>query len=372
MTIRKLTSIILAIVMIISISVITVSADYDAVIAENETVAISASYKEAATVKFVAAETKKLALKSDSYDIFCTAYDENHERLGWLYSDGASVEYEFEAGKTYYFEIMTYSMKVVTINITLECAHSYVGDTCEWCGKVCDHNTEISYLKICECGYAFCGTDIKCGDTVSVSGSDSVIRFVPEETGAYILRSDSEDNDPACDLFCGTEYVDFADDFGYDWDFVLFAELEAGVTYYYYIIDYGYEAAGAFNVTLSKAVHTAEDGAEHPIEYHDFYWGTCQEMTYTAGLYCAECDEYIEGHLEDGYGWHDDLNEDYICDLCGEIMIEDLLFYSDFSIIFDIMIEFLIFIEEVITVMFEIFGIDENDFPFSLINAFIG
>ena len=105
MTIRKLTSIILAIVMIISISVITVSADYDAVIAENETVVISASFEEAATVKFVAAETKKLALKSDSYDIFCTVYDENYERLELLYSDGASIEYEFEAGKTYSYTV---------------------------------------------------------------------------------------------------------------------------------------------------------------------------------------------------------------------------------------------------------------------------
>ena len=103
---------------------------------------------------------------------------------------------------------------------------------------------------------------------------------------------------------------------------------------------------------LSKAVHTAEDGAEHPIEYHDSHWGTCQEMTYTDGLYCAECGEYIEGHLEYGYGWHEDEDADYICDLCGEIMIEDLFLYSDFSFLFDIMIEFLEFIEKVITVMF--------------------
>ena len=53
-------------------------------------------------------------------------------------------------------------------------------------------------------------------------------------------------------------------------------------------------------------------------------------------------------------------------------MIEDILFDSDFSIIFDIMVEMLEFIEKVINVMFALFGIDETDFPFSFINAIIG
>ena len=84
MTIRKLTSIILTMVMLVSISVITASAaDFDAVIAENETMQVSASFDKTATIKFVSAESKTLALKSENLEEygFCDLYDENEEFL---------------------------------------------------------------------------------------------------------------------------------------------------------------------------------------------------------------------------------------------------------------------------------------------------
>ena len=93
----------------------------------------------------------------------------------------------------------------------------------------------------------------------------------------------------------------------------------------------------SYDVMLTKAVHTADDGSEHDVEYHDWYYGTCQEITYTEGIYCPECDEYIEGHLEDGYGYHEDWDYDGMCDYCGESLQGESLI----DIIFDFLDEFL-------------------------------
>ncbi len=325
MTIRKFTSILLTMVMLVSISVITASAAYDAVIAENETVQVSASFDEIAVVKFVPTESKTLTFKSEMIETyaFCTLYDENNEWYesseGSLIDMNFAITYDFEAGKTYYFDIRTYSDDVVTFNVTLECAHSYVGDTCENCGNVCDHNTDINLIRVCECGSVFDGTDIACGDTVAVSGENEIVvfRFVPEETDAYIFRSNGPDADPYGLIFFGKQFYEGNDDFGEGYDFLVFAELTAGEAYYFLVEEYN---GAPYEISLTKAVHTAEDGSEHTVEFHDYNFGTCKEIVYTPGLYCAECDKYIEGHLAEGFGFHDDYDWDGYCDYCDQFL----------------------------------------------------
>ena len=345
MTIRKLTSIILTMVMLVSISVISASAaDFDAVIAENETIQVSASFDKTATIKFVSAESKTLALKSENLEEygFCDLYDENEEFLESSYENLVDTDftlvYDFEAGKTYYFDICVFSDEELTFSISLVCAHEYTDGVCDNCGVACDHNTDGNILMMCDCGAVYNGSDIACGDTDTVEPEAdkkfSVFRFIPEETGNYIFRSLSDEADPIAYLFYDSEFYAGNDDFGDSYNFVVFAELTEGETYYFITEEFN---DMSYDVMLTKAVHTADDGSEHDVEYHDWYYGTCQEITYTEGIYCPECDEYIEGHLEDGYGYHEDWDYDGMCDYCGESLQGESLI----DIIFDFLDEFL-------------------------------
>lgn len=377
MTIRKLTSIILTMVMLISISVISVSA-YDATIAESETISVSAAYDAAYTVKFVPAENATLVFESlaDGVDTFCELYDENDELV--FYSDDNDlglnffIEYEFEEGKTYYFNIYSYEEDAVIFDVVLRCSHSFTDDTCDNCGVVCDHSTDKSIFAVCDCGYAYGGADIKCGDTVTVDYAlqPVVFRFIPEESGAYIFSSSSEESDPYCDI-CDASKIPFggSDDFADTLDFLLYAELEAGETYYYMIADYDENVT--FDVTLTKSVHTAKDGTEHRVEYHEYAMGTCQEMEYSEGLYCPECEEYIAGHIETGYGIHEDFDWDNICDYCGEEMYEEDTVIPVLDDLLDFMIRTIEFFEDVLFTLLSLFGISESDFSCNIFDYII-
>ena len=342
MKIRKFIAIILTMVMLVSISVITVSASYEASIAENETVTVSVSLENSCTLKFVPTEDKTLALTSD-YDesiLLCYVYDENNEFVAWSYTNIADTRfnlvYDFEAGKTYYFEINTYTEEAVTFDVTLGCAHSYTDGICDNCGNLCDHSYGYSRIKLCDCGYAYGGEDIACDETVAISAETpaTVFRFIPEESGNYIFRSDAPDGDPMVYLFSGNDVVNANDDFSDSYDFLIFCELTAGEAYYFYVDNY---MESDYEVSLTKAVHTLDDGTEHEVEFYESEYNvTCQEIVYTDGIYCPECDEYIEGHLEEGYGWCEDNDFDDYCDYCGESM-----YISDFDEIVDLFFEFL-------------------------------
>jgi hypothetical protein len=79
----------------------------------------------------------------------------------------------WEAGKTYYFAIRSYSEEEIIINVTLGCAHSYTDGVCDICGAVCDHSVaDVSLVKVCECGSVYKGNDIACGDTFTVVPDD--------------------------------------------------------------------------------------------------------------------------------------------------------------------------------------------------------
>ena len=63
------------------------------------------------------------------------------------------------------------------------------------------------------------------------------------------------------------------------------------------------------------AVHTADDGSEHDLEYVEETESTRIEHGYTEGLYCSECDEYTWGHEEREISdWHWDWDDNGICD----------------------------------------------------------
>lgn len=359
MKIRKFIAIILTMVMLVSISAIAVSASYEASISENETVTVTVAYEDGCTLKFVPTEDKTLALTSDYEEtlILCILTDENSDFLEFSPTSIAdrrlNLVYAFEAGKTYYFEINAYTEETVTFDVTLGCAHSYTDGVCDNCGNECDHSYEYNLVKLCDCGYAYGGEDIYCDETVAISAEtpESVFRFIPEESGNYIFRSDAPDGDPMAYLFWGNACLADNDDFSDSYDFLVFCELTAGETYYFYVENY---MGSDFEVSLAKAVHTLDDGTEHEVEFYETdYYATCQEIVYTDGIYCPECDEYIEGHLEYGYGYCEDNDFDDYCDYCGESMyISD--FDSIVDIFFQLIYEFIVAVQGILDFIVEI------------------
>ncbi len=167
--------------------------------------------------------------------------------------------------------------------------------------------------------------EIELGETITVStpnyydGEFAYIKFVPEESGNYIFKSvsDPEKSDPACNLYNSNfEQIESSDDVN-GYDFFLVYYLEEGETYYFEVFNYLEDVV--CSLTLSRAVHTADDGTEHELEFVAETYSTCTEHGYSAGLYCPECDEYVSGHEEkELLDWHPDEDGDDICDDCGE------------------------------------------------------
>ena len=331
MTIKKLSAIFLSIVMMLSVLSVAVSAAET--IVPYERISVTVSDSNNATFRFVPEETKNYIVTSyatgddDPYAYIETEYD-----TIMIDDDNAmnfAAKLEFEAGVEYIITIGAYSDDDVTFDIALECVHEWDEDTCVTCKKVCTHETKGTKFKTCVCGKVSKATIIELGETVDVAfnGLAPIIRkFVPEEDVAAVLYSDVVINgimyDASVTIYnAAGEELAYNDDFNGSYNFVIWYEFEAGETYFIEVSTYYEDLSLEFS--LVKAAHTADDGAEHDVVYTDYQSGTCQELSYTEGLYCADCDIYFAGHFEDGYGFCCDEDEDGLCDVCGDGTIYD-------------------------------------------------
>lgn len=333
---RKLLAIIISVVMIFSSLSIAVSAedvfeaDYE--IRYGETITVSVSPIESdqyVYVKFVPEKDGSFRLSSDSEDSdpYCDLYDATGEWLECA-DDGYDtwnfeLNYSFTAGETYYFALADYSCGS-TWKITLSCAHEYdENGYCIYCQDECPHDTSGSLIPVCDCGKVYDGKDIKAGDELNISVSDEdssyvLLRFIPDESGTYLMKSVDAQTDPYCDLYDSYgEWVSGNDDssleaVGYNFTFAY--HFEAGETYYFYLSDF--EDIAEYKIVFDKATHEAEDGI-HNLEYTEEVHGSCIEPYYTEGLYCPVCDEYIYGHEEYIDYSHVDDDWDSVCDVCG-------------------------------------------------------
>ncbi len=371
---KKLLSIIISLLLIFSAASVSASAadafDADCKIGFGEKITISVPYYENETsftfVKFVADETRELVFKSfadsDVSDPYCELYSADGEFLCYADDDvflNFELSYEFTQGETYYFAVFDY-MSDSTVDVALECKHSYAGNTCSFCGNVCDHATEGRFANICECGSIFGGFVLEPGEvTVTYEGTDLYYKFVPDEDGIYVLKSHADENaDPYGELYdADGELMDAADDSSEDYNFTLFYEFSAGETYYLSVYDYSESAE--WKMTLEKAVHTTEDNDEHNLVITEEVEGTCQEMSYSKGLYCPECDIYVAGHEELGYSFHIDYDWDELCDYCGTELVYEEYPETDINEIFNLFIDLVrqlfSFYEDLIKRGFELF-----------------
>lgn len=307
--------------------------DYDYEIEYDETITVSVPNSDSgdvAYIKFVPETDGNFALVSHAdgeIDPTCALYDSDMN-----YLDGNDdfedmnfrMAYNFTAGKPYYFAVSAYS-EDAEFDVSLVCGHTYDDGVCTVCGNECDHEINAEISCICECGKVFEGEDISTGDEIEFDAAEhedyAYFRFVPEESGYYVFKSvsDSEESDPACNLYDSEfEYIENSDDVN-GYDFLIFCELEAGETYYFQIWNNYSDAV--CSLELSRAVHTADDGTEHDLEFVEETYSDCTEHGYSAGLYCPDCDKYVSGHEElELSDDHNDEDGDNICDECGNMV----------------------------------------------------
>ncbi len=310
--------------------------DYNYEIRLNETITVFAplyDLDDYAYIKFVPQKDGVYALKSfdnDERDPICVIFDADMEYLDEN-DDYNGVEffaeYEFTAGKTYYFGVSVYSEEA-DINVTLVCVHDYEDGICTKCSKECNH--ELTELKpfSCECGEVFAGKDISAGaelehDCAELDNEKRWYRFVPEESGVYVFDSITVPgviSDPRADLLNEFgEWLDYNDDYDGSLDFKLFYSFEAGETYYLEVFNAYLDSS--FTVRLEKFTHTADDGSKHSdVEIIDETYSNCTEHGYSKGIFCNECEEFVLGHEEYllDEGCHPDDDGDETCDLCGK------------------------------------------------------
>ncbi len=360
MTTKKLLSIILSLVMLLSVLSVTASAA-DNVLKPYERVSVTASESTNPVFTFVSEETVTYKLTSyapDEIDPYCYVQTEDGEvdetfddsDFGYNFSD----EFEFEAGVVYYITVLTYSEEEATFDIALNCVHKWDENTCEYCKKVCDHDVNSTGFMTCECGKVSETPVIELGETVTVFDmtGDYAVKFIPDEDVTAILSSNVYTEESQYDVSAkiyDSEYEEIAsnDDFADSYDFVILYEFTAGETYFFKIHTY-YEGLDVV-FSLERAVHTTDAGEEHALVYVDATWGSCVEHEYSEGLYCEECDEYILGHIEGDYGFCQDDDWDGFCDFCGaEIEYEEETEMSFFEIIEVYIIFFITYIIDLI------------------------
>ena len=326
---KKFLSIILSIALTLSLFSVAAGAAEN-IIEPYTVISVTASQENNPVFTFITDETKAFVVTSyasDDVDPYCSIDSLNESYYIDDSDDSTNFAeiYVFEAGVEYTITIGTYSDEDATFDIALECSHIWDDNTCTNCGTVCTHETEGTRFLTCSCGAVSVAEEINLGDTVirqTEGFSSVVVKFTPDEDVAAILYSDVCSDELRYDVraaifdAAGNELAE-KDDFNESLDFVIWYEFEAGETYFFEIVSYYEDLLVEFS--LVKAVHTVGD-EEHPVVYTEYTYGTCQEMCYTDGIYCADCDEYLAGHNEDGLGFCQDDDWDYYCDLCSEYL----------------------------------------------------
>ena len=115
------------------------------------------------------------------------------------------------------------------------------------------------------------------------------------------------------------------DDFGDSMDFIIWYEFVAGGTYYFEINTFYDNSDVEFSFV--DAVHTADDGSEHPLVYTDEECGTCED--YDGDDICDYCGEPM---------YEDEDTTDDTCEDCGMVHIN---FFSEIICFFTRIINFI-------------------------------
>ena len=139
---KKLLSIVIATALLLcSLSVAASAKVYDYEISLGETLTVRVGSETTRSVKFVPEYDTKFILTAESdglytyADLWDSETDEWCESGNYFNSEDFCLQYKFEKGKIYYFEIGVFGndedeTDVYEFKITLSCGHNFDDDTC--------------------------------------------------------------------------------------------------------------------------------------------------------------------------------------------------------------------------------------------------
>lgn len=367
---KKVLSVILAIVMILSVvsvsamAVEEVKADETISIGETKTVSLEeAAFEDYVIVKFAPLMSGLVAISSDSpedvsSDPILEVYDDKMEIVIAEADDSEEsqefyLEFNCVAGDVYYL-VMHNSKDATAWDISVTCLHeTYVSGICSTCFALCDHTKTDTLVGCCPCGMSYVGVSIKDGKSITMFSKNDYfwLKFEPEETAPYLLTSDNTDN-PATENVAADPGVIVVDETGdivlasdddiseENYNFALPFMFEKGEKYYIGIYDNN-EDADNWTFTINKATHHTvemeetvenEDGTTttttttvaHELTFIPEQESTCEVAGHSNALYCATCDKYLAGnHNYDVEEVCIDEDADNKCDWCGESLVEE-------------------------------------------------
>ena len=359
---KKILSVILALVMALSVVSITALAagdyaDFDGTITLGETRPVNlpglTQYSKYAIIQFIPERDGLYAISSDSRgnadcDPYLELYEDKLDEYVVKVDDVDKntsdfyLEYYFEAGRVYYFLMGNYRSATVW-DITLKCLHEeYEDGKCISCSADCDHVKVNNMFNSCPCGEKFDGPVISLANgkyTANVRCNDeeyTFYKFVPEKAGIFHITTNSASNkiDPCCDIYdtqgnLVASHDDILADENKNFDLV--CKLEAGETYFIGMWDYeGNQREWSFtfeDITtheVDKTV-TGDDGLvttvkeEHELTFVEQKDANCKEKGCTAYAYCEKCADFEAIGKNDIPTVDHSYDEDWVCEWCGEV-----------------------------------------------------
>lgn len=125
-----------------------------------------------------------------------------------------------------------------------------------------------------------------------IANKITYLKFTPSVSGKYTFTSNSGDDTYGYLYDAAKNQLASNDDGGSGYNFSVTYDLVAGQTYYWGARFYSSSKSGSFDVIL-----TLEEVCRHEdIEMNSGTTPSCTSGGYTEGLYCNDCDAWIEGH----------------------------------------------------------------------------
>lgn len=189
-----------------------------------------------------------------------------------------------------------------TVETDAAIGHNWIDGACYNCGEACTH-TDYDFDDICDlCGEAYVVEVIKLDEinTVSIVSAQKevVVRFIPEESGPYVICSynggDDEAVDPYVEVYDSIyENIALDDDADGTYNFYCEFYAEAGEIYTIYL--YAYNSEVTYNYVIKKnAVVSHQPTADEP--YVELSWDVGAEYQWYELEFTEITDENAEAY----------------------------------------------------------------------------
>ena len=188
--------------------------------------------------------------------------------------------------------------------------HDFVDGICGTCGEVCTH-IDTDYDEICDdCGAEtpIKSVELNIWDTVYIPEEHAkvMVKFIPEESGDYVVVSDNGGNDDEIDpyvVICDSNGDEIEEDDDHDGSYNFYCDFKATAGETYYIELYAYESDVEYDYIIKRYVEISHQPTidEPYVELNwdfdaDYQWYSVEENS-------AEItDENAEGRYADDIG----------------------------------------------------------------------